>query len=106
MVKSGRWKVIVGLGAACAACCAPLLLPLLGAAGGAGLAGAATSGLFGRSWSQLACDAILMALAVTALLLFLRGRAKRKRASECACEPATADGASCEVGGSCDPSRL
>ncbi len=106
MIKSGRWKVVAGVGVACAACCAPLLLPLLGVAGGAGVAGAAASGLFGRSWAQLACDAVLMALAASALFLFLRGRAKRKRAAECACEPATAYGPSCTVGGSCDPVQL
>lgn len=103
MTKTARWKVIAGLGVACTACCAPLFLPLLGAVGGAGVAGAAASGLFGRSWAQLACDAVLAALAVSALFLFLRGRAKRKRASQCACEPTTADGANCKVGGSCDP---
>lgn len=103
MAKSRRWKVIAGLVAACAACCAPLLLPLLSVAGGAGVAGAAANGLFGRSWGQLACDAILVALAVSALFLWLRGQPKRRRAASCACEPASADGASCGVGGSCDP---
>ncbi len=106
MVKSGRWKVIAGLGVACAACCAPLLLPLIGVAGGAGVAGAAASGLFGRSWAQLACDGVLVALAASALFLVLRGRARRKRAAVCACPPATTDGASCAVGGSCDPTRF
>lgn len=105
MAKSARWKVIAGLGVACAACCAPLLLPLIGVAGGAGVAGAAASGLFGRSWAQLACDAVLVALAGSAVFLMLRARAKRKRAAMCACAPATADGPSCEVGGSCDPVR-
>ena len=103
MTKSGRWKVITGLGVACAACCAPLLLPLLGVAGGAGVASAAASGLFGRTWAQLACDAVIVALAASALFLWLRGRAKRKQAASCACEPATANDASCAVGGSCDP---
>lgn len=103
MVKPGRWKVIAGVGVACAACCAPLLLPLLGVAGGAGVTSAAASGLFGRSWGQLACDAILVALAASALFLWLQGRAKRRRAASCACEPATANGASCSVGGNCDP---
>lgn len=105
MVKSGRWKVVAGLGVACAACCAPLLLPLLGVAGGAGVAGAAASGLFGRSWAQLACDAVLLALVASALFLWLHGRAKRKRAGSCACDPAPADGASCTVGGGCDSAR-
>lgn len=102
MTKSANWKVIAVLGAACAACCAPLLLPLIGVAGGAGVAGALASGLFGRSWAQLACDAVLLALIASAIFLVLRARAKRKRAKVCACTPAVADGPSCEVGGSCD----
>lgn len=102
MTKSPSWKVIAALGAACAACCAPLLLPLIGVAGGAGVAGALASGLFGRSWAQLACDAILLALIASAIFLALRARAKRKRAATCACASATADGPCCEVGGSCD----
>ena len=95
MVKSGRWKVIAGLGVACAVCCAPLLLPLLGVAGSAGVASAAASGLIGRSWEQLACEAALVALAASALFLVLRTWAKRKRSAACPCPPVTADGASC-----------
>lgn len=102
MTKSPSWKVIAALGAACAACCAPLLLPLIGVAGGAGVAGAFASGLFGRSWAQLACDAILLALIASAVFLVLRARAKPKRAATCACAPGAADGPSCEVGGTCD----
>lgn len=67
MTKSANWKVIAALGAACAACCAPLLLPLIGVTGGAGVAGALASGLFGRSWAQLACDAILLTLLASAI---------------------------------------
>lgn len=105
MTKSARWKVIAGLGAACAACCAPLLLPLIGVTAGAGVAGAAASGMFGRSWAQLACDAVLVALVASAVFLMLRARAQRKRAAVCACPPVPAGGPSCEVGGTCDPGR-
>lgn len=104
MAKSARWKVTAGLGVACAACCAPLVLPLIGVAGGAGAVGVAAGGLFGRSWAQLACDAILLAFAASAVFLIVRARVKRKRAATCACAPDTANGASCEVGGVCDPS--
>ena len=105
MVKSGRWKVIAGLSVACAVCCAPLLLPLLGVAGGAGVASAAASGVFGMSWGEMACNAFLVALGASALFLILRTRATRKRATGCAGTPATADGGSCAVGGSCDPAK-
>jgi hypothetical protein len=104
MAKIGKrnWALIGGGVAACAACCAPLLLPLIGVAGGAGVAGAAASGMFGRSWAQLACDAVLLAVAASAVFLLLRARAqRRKQAAACAC--ATVDGASCDVGGACDP---
>ena len=105
MIKSGRWKVIAGLGLACAACCAPLLLPLLGVAGGVGVAGAAAGGVFGMSWGEIACSIILMALAASALFLVVRTQAKRKRAEECACAPVAEHGASCAVGGGCDPAK-
>lgn len=103
MFKPGRWRVIAGLGVACAACCAPLLLPLLSVAGGAGVVSAAASGVFGRSWAQLACDAALVALVASALFLMFRGRARRKRAARRACASDTVVGMSCKVGGSCDP---
>lgn len=108
MAKIGKrnWALIGSGVAACAVCCAPLLLPLIGVAGGAGVAGAAASGMFGRSWAQLACDAILLALAASSVFLVLRAREKCKRAAVCACEPVTADGASCTVGGSCGPANL
>jgi hypothetical protein len=77
----------------------------LGVAGGAGVAGAATSGVFGMSWTEIACIAILMALASSMLFLVLHGRAKRKRTAECACAPAAANSASCMVGGSFDPAQ-
>lgn len=81
------------------------MLPLLGVVSGAGVAGAGASGLFGRSWAQLACDAVFVALAASALFLVLRERAKRKRAGVCACEPATAEAATYAAGGSCDSSK-
>lgn len=97
-----NWVLIGGGVAACAACCAPLLLPLIGVATGAGVAGAAAGGIFGRSWAQLTCDAVLVALAASAVFLLLRARSQRRRkAATCAC--ATDDGARCEVGGECDP---
>lgn len=98
-----KWKIALGLGAACAACCAPLLLPLIAGAGGAGLAGATASGFLGASWGEIVCIAILAALAVGTVVLALRAGARRKRAAECTCGSASADGASCSVGGECDP---
>lgn len=103
MAKSARWKVIAGLGVACATCCVPLLLPLIGVAGGTGVATVAAGGLFGRSWAQLACDAVLAVLIVSGVFLVLRARADRKRAIACACAPDTTNGGRCEVGGTCDP---
>lgn len=99
-----KWKIVAGMGVACAACCAPLVLPLIAGAGGAGLAGATASGFLGASWGEIACIAILAALAVGTVVLALRAGARRKRAVECACGSASADGASCTVGGECDPS--
>ncbi len=100
---AGKWKVVAGLGLACAACCAPLLLPLFAGAGLAGLAGAGVSGLSGASWGEIACVAVLAALSATAVLLLLRARARRQRVARCDCRPAAPEGASCTVGGSCDP---
>ncbi|OYX46912.1 MAG: hypothetical protein B7Y90_14340 [Alphaproteobacteria bacterium 32-64-14] len=99
-----KWKIAAGLGVACAACCAPLLLPLVAGAGGAGLAGATASGFLGASWGEIACIAVLAALVAGAAVLVLRAGARRKRAAECACGSARSDGASCAVGGECDPS--
>ena len=73
---------------ACAACCAPLLLPLFAGIGGAGIAGAAASGMLGVSWGEIACAAILAALAASALFLVLRSRPQRKTVSTgCSCDP-------------------
>lgn len=99
-----KWKIAAGLGVACAACCAPLLLPLIAGAGGAGLAGAAASGFLDASWGEIACIAILAALAFGTVVLALRAGARRKRAAECACNTTSAEGVSCAVGGECDPS--
>lgn len=99
-----KWKIAAGLGVACAACCAPLLLPLIAGAGGAGLAGATASGFLGASWGEVACIAILAALAFGTVVLALRAGARQKRAAECACSSARADGGGCAVGGECDPS--
>lgn len=99
-----KWKIAAGLGVACAACCAPLLLPLIAGAGGAGLAGATASGFLGASWGEIACIAIFTALGVGTVVLALRAGARRKRAAECACSAASADGSNCAVGGECDPS--
>lgn len=72
--------------AACAACCAPLLLSLLAGASGAGIAGATATGMFGASWGEIACAAIIAALAASALVLGLRALAQRKQVvSGCAC---------------------
>lgn len=101
---ASKWKIAAGLGAACAACCAPLLLPLLVGAGGASLAGATASGFLGASWGEVACIAILAALVVGTAVLALRAGTPRKRAAECACNSTSAEGASCTVGGECDPS--
>lgn len=100
----GKWKIAAALGVACAACCAPLLLPLLAGAGSAVLVGATASGVLGASWGEIACTAILAALAVGIAVLAIRAVARRKHVTECACSSATADSASCTVGGECDPS--
>jgi hypothetical protein len=96
-----KWKIAAGLGVACAACCAPLLLLMIA---GAGLAGATASGFLGASWGEIACIAIFTALGVGTVVLALRAGARRKRAAECACSAASADGSNCAVGGECDPS--
>ena len=101
---ASKWKIAAGLGLACAACCAPLLLPLFIGAGGAGLAGGAAGGMLGASWAEIACIAILAALAVGAVVVLLRAWTRRKRVAECACPSVEVDGASCTVGGKCDPS--
>jgi len=78
---------------ACAACCAPLLLPLFAGIGGAGIAGATASGMLGASWGEIACAAIMAALATSALFLVLRNRAQQKKASAgCSCEPSSQTG--------------
>lgn len=72
--------------AACAACCAPLLLPLLAGAGGAGVAGATASGIFGASWGEIACAAIMAALVGSVIVLALRNNTQRKReGAQCGC---------------------
>jgi len=104
---AGNWKIAAGLSVACAACCAPLLLPfvlpLLAGASWAGLAGAAASGMLGASWGEVACVAILAALAGSAVFFIFRSRAQRKGATQCACASPTPEGGACAVGGDCDP---
>lgn len=104
MDKIGKrnWALIGGGVAACAACCAPLLAPLFVGAGGAGVVGASAGGLFGMSWSEAACVDIIAALVGGALFLGWRSMSQRRKvAAACAC--ATEEGASCDVGGACDP---
>lgn len=102
MAKGSRrnWALIGGGVAACAACCAPLLAPLFVGAGSAGVAGAAAGSLFGLAWREVACVGIIAALVVGVLFLVWRSISRRRQAAACACE--SADGASCDVGGTCD----
>jgi hypothetical protein len=75
------WKVMLGLGAACAACCA---LPLLGIAGGL----AASASALWACAGELAPVAIALgavAVAVLGTWAWLRRRAARS--SACGCSP-------------------
>ncbi len=83
------------IGAACAVCCAPLLAPLLGFVGVAGFGAAGAGWIGGLELAEVACVALITALASVVVVWALQWRAAvRKRRAE---------GASCEVGGACDP---
>lgn len=106
MAKTGgrNWLVIGGGVAACAACCAPLLTPLFVGIGGAGIAGATAGGLFGMPWSEVPCIGIIAALVAGAVFVVVRSILRRMQAAKaCACAITAGEGASCGVGGACDP---
>lgn len=91
-MKTSHWLL---MGAACAACCAPLLLPILGGAGLAGGAAAAGGWLARLKLSDIVCLGVIVALAVALMIWGVRKQQNARRA--------IVEGASCEVGGACDP---
>lgn len=82
------WKVVLGLGAACAACCA---IPLLGLAGGLAAAGSA---LAACADELLPLGAALLAAALALAGVWGWRRRQARRDSACACADTCATSAS------------
>ena len=80
------WKVMLGLGVACAACCA---IPLLGAAGGL----AALASMLWACADEFVPEAIALGAVAAALAgLWFWRRHRAARSSACGCAPSSSAG--------------
>jgi hypothetical protein len=81
-----QWKVMLGLGVACAACCA---IPLLGVAGGL----AAFASVLWACADEFVSEAIALGVVAAVLAgLWFWSRHRAARSSACGCAPSSATG--------------